>query len=77
MDAHETPNPELTRLGIRHPGWRIRLTRDARSLIATRLDRDHVTEEEQVAGVVMTVIEDSPERLSEALALQAEAEATV
>ena len=66
---------EWEALGTLHPSWRIRPTARGAALMATRLDRRHLTPEELAAGLAMTLIEDTGERLAEALVAQREIEA--
>ncbi|MCW2941068.1 MAG: hypothetical protein JWN00_4053 [Actinomycetia bacterium] len=61
---------EQAELQHRHPNWHIRRPAEAPYVMATRQDRDHVTADELYAGLCMTLIEDSPAQLRDALALQ-------
>ncbi|WP_460362479.1 hypothetical protein [Actinocorallia lasiicapitis] len=58
-------------------GWHIRPSRNARTFVATRMDRGGLTSDELYAGLAMTLVEDTPDKLREALAQQAEIEGTL
>jgi hypothetical protein len=58
----------------RYPAWRIRQTSGGESLIATRMDRRALTDKELGAGLCMTLVEDTPDRLVRALVTQTELE---
>jgi hypothetical protein len=61
---------EHAELQQQHPNWHIRRPREAPYVMATRQDRTHVTKVELNAGLCMTLIEDTPAQLSDALAHQ-------
>lgn len=61
---------DLTDLRRQYPAWHTRHPANASYFIATRNDRVHLTDEELVAGLHMTLIEDTPDKLREALAAQ-------
>ncbi|ROO83046.1 hypothetical protein EDD29_0535 [Actinocorallia herbida] len=54
----------------KYPTWRIRPTAEGTSLMATRWDRFGLTDAELVAGLHMTLIEDTPDELTAALTAQ-------
>jgi hypothetical protein len=68
---------EYAELQHQHPNWHIRRTGEALYIMATRQDRTHVTDEELDAGLCMTLIEDTPAQLREALAHQQKIEETL
>ncbi|MEO5877957.1 MAG: hypothetical protein ABIS86_08185 [Streptosporangiaceae bacterium] len=68
---------DLTALGSLYPAWYTRRPANAPYVIATRDDRTHLTDAELRAGLSMTLIEDTPEALSEALATQLTIERTL
>jgi hypothetical protein len=77
-DTADTTNTDMDereceRLSRLHPGWRIRASADG-MWKATRLDRTGLTDDELHAGLYMTLIEDGPEPLREALAHQVDLE---
>src|SRR5262249_20224765 len=61
---------DFTALRERHPEWMIRPTAAGALLMATRRDRYHLSADELGAGLAMTLIEETPEALAEALAAQ-------
>ncbi|WP_106403045.1 hypothetical protein [Actinocorallia populi] len=65
---------ECTPLQRKHPDWNIRPFGDQGCYIATRLGCPFLTDEELVAGLYMTLVEDTLEDLGEALAIQVEIE---
>jgi hypothetical protein len=60
---------ERADLQAQYPGWNIRRPAAMRCMVATRIDR-FLTDEEISAGLSMTLVEDTPTRLTEALAAQ-------
>lgn len=68
---------ELTALQLQHPTWNIRRPKDAPYVIATRSDRTHLTDKELYAGLCMTLIENTPDILTETLSLQSKIERTL
>ena len=67
---------ERAALRQQYPGWNIRRPATMRCLVATRMDRD-LTEKEIHAGLSMTLVEDTLDRLREALADQLDIERTL
>ncbi|GAA2723970.1 hypothetical protein [Actinocorallia aurantiaca] len=65
---------ECTLLQKEHPDWNIRAFSDKTCYIATRLGCPFLTDEELVAGLYMTLVEDTLEELKEALATQTKIE---
>ncbi|MEO3782629.1 hypothetical protein ABGB12_04815 [Actinocorallia sp. B10E7] len=65
---------ECALLQKQHPNWNIRTFNDKTCYIATRLGCPFLTDEELVAGLYMTLVEDTLEELEEALATQAKIE---
>lgn len=68
------PQQPWEHLRPRYPSWSIRPTAGGAILIATRLGRTHLTPDELAAGLAMTLVEDTPDALTEALAAQTELE---
>lgn len=75
--ARHTGHTGHTALQQQHPNWHIRRPPKASYVMATRRDRSHVTEGELDAGLCMTRIEDTPDRLREALEHQQKIEDTL
>lgn len=65
---------ECAPLQQQHPNWHIRPFGDQGCYIATRLGCPFLTDEELVAGLYMTLVEDTLEGLGEALVAQTEIE---
>lgn len=61
---------ELGELRARFPQWYSRRPKNGPYVIATRQDRTHLTDDELVAGMSMTLMADTAEALGEALAQQ-------
>ncbi|GAA3213646.1 hypothetical protein [Actinocorallia longicatena] len=64
------PTPDHAPLQLLHPTWHIRPSRTSDYLIATRLDRTHLTDEELTAGLCMTLVADTLPLLTLALSEQ-------
>jgi hypothetical protein len=60
-----------------HPAWHIRRSPVGDYFLATRHDRMSLTDAELHAGLSMTLIENTPTQLREALTHEAEIEATL
>ncbi|MDX6742033.1 hypothetical protein [Actinocorallia sp. A-T 12471] len=65
---------DITDLRRLHPGWLIRPASADTLLMATRLDRRHLSADELGRGLAMTLIEETPEALADALDAQSKIE---
>lgn len=65
------------RLRELYPAWHIRRHSNEQMVMATRKDRAGLTRDELFAGLCMTLIEDTPDRLRTALAGQQDIESAL
>lgn len=65
---------DLSGLRAAYRTWNIRPSSEGGCLLATRLDRLSLTDAELVAGLHMTLVEETPDSLAHALAAQTDIE---
>ncbi|GAB3275400.1 hypothetical protein GCM10027589_00530 [Actinocorallia lasiicapitis] len=68
---------ERKALQLAHPTWHIRRPANATYVIATRTDRTHLSDDELLAGLSMTLIENTPTLLRDSLTTQQKIERTL